>query len=78
MNDITKIVISLEKSSLLIKGISKTIKNEAKEQKGGFFSMLLCTLSAGLLANLLTGKGTIRAGECTVTAGQDFPFRLIL
>ena len=55
MNDIMKIVKSLEESSLLIKGISKTIKNEAKEQKGRFLSMLLRTLGAGLLGNLLTG-----------------------
>ena len=48
MNDIIKIVKSLEESSLLIKGVSETNKNEAKEQKGGFFGMLLGTLGAGL------------------------------
>ena len=42
MNEIMKIVKSLEESGLLIKGISETIKNKAKEQKGGFLSMLLC------------------------------------
>ena len=55
-NDIMKIVKSLEKSSLLIKGVSKTIKSEAKEQKGGFIGMLLGTLGASLLGNLLTDK----------------------
>ena len=63
INDIMKIIKSLEESGLLIKGFSKTIKNEVKEQKGGFQGMLLGTLGAGLLGNLLTGKGTIRAGE---------------
>ena len=64
MNDIIKIVKSLEDSGVLLKGISKTIQHEAKEQKGGFLSMLLGTLSASLLGNLLSGgKGVIRAGE---------------
>ena len=62
---------SLEESDLLINGVSKTFKNEAKEQKGGFFSMLLGTLGASLLENLLTGKATINAGEGTITAGQE-------
>ena len=57
---------------LLIKGVSETIQNEAKEQKGGFLSMLLGTLGASLLGNLLTGKGTIRAGEGTIRAGRNF------
>ena len=61
--NITKIIKSLEKSGLLIKGVSETTKNEPKEQKGTFLSMLLVTLGASLLGNLLTGKGTIRAGE---------------
>ena len=72
MNDIIKIVKSLEESGLLIKGVSKTIKNEGKEQKGGFLGMLLGTLGAGLLRNLLTGKGTIRAGKGTIRAGENF------
>ena len=64
MNDIIKIVKSLEDSGVLLKGISKTIQHEAKEQKGGFLSMLLGTLGASLLGNLLSGgKGVIRAGE---------------
>ena len=54
MNDITKIIKSLEESGLLIKGLSETIKNEAKEQKGGILRMLLGTLGASLLGNLLT------------------------
>ena len=53
MNDVMKIIKSLEESGLLIKGVSKTIKNEAKEQKGGFLIMLLDTLGANLLGNLL-------------------------
>ena len=57
MNDIIKIIKSLNESGLLIKGVSQTIKNEAKEQKGGFLSMLLSTLGASLLGNLLTAKG---------------------
>ena len=56
----TKIVKSLEKSGLLIKGVNETVKNEAKDQKGGFLSILLGTLVASLLGNLLTGKGRIR------------------
>ena len=56
MNDIMKIVKALEDSNILLKGVSETIKNETKEQKGGFLSMLLGTLGASLLGNLLTGK----------------------
>ena len=52
-----KIFESLEESGLLIKGFSETIKNEAKEQKGGFLGILLGTLGATLLGNLLTGRG---------------------
>ena len=65
MKDILKIVKSLEDSGLLLEGVSETIKNEAKEQKGGFLIMLLGTLGASLLGNVLTGKGVIRAGEGT-------------
>ena len=72
INDIMKIFKSLGASGLLIKGVSQTITNEAKEQKGGFLSMLLGRLGASLLGNLLTGKGTIRAGEGTFRDGQDF------
>ena len=63
MNDIIKIVQALEDSNILLKGVTKTIKNETKEQKGGFLSMLLGTLGASLLGNLLTGKGIVRAGS---------------
>ena len=64
MNDIIKIVKSLENSGVLFKGVSETIQHEAKEQRGGFRSMLLGTLGASLLGSLLTGgKGVIRAGE---------------
>ena len=71
MNDIMKIIKSLENSGILLKGVSKTIKNETKEQKGGFLSMLLGTLGASLLGNLLTGgKGIMRAGDGIVRAGS--------
>ena len=63
MNDIMKIIQALENSNILIKGVMKTIKNETKEQKGGFLSMLLGTLGASLLGNLLAGKGILRAGS---------------
>ena len=56
MKDLIEIVKSLEDSGLLLKGVSETIQNEAKEQKGGFLSMLLGTLSASLLGNILAGK----------------------
>ena len=69
MNDM-KIIKALENSGILLKGVSKTIENETKEQKGGFLSMLLGTLGASLLGNLLTGrKGIVRAGEGIVCAG---------
>ena len=69
MNDIM-IVQALENSGVLLKGITETIKNETKEQKEGFLSMLLDILGASLLGNFLTGKGTVRAGEGTVRAGE--------
>ena len=67
MHDILKIVKSLEDSGVLLKGVSEKIQNEAKKQRGGFLSMLLGTLGASLLGDLLTktlsGKGVIRGGE---------------
>ena len=63
MKAIMKIIKVLENSGILLKGVSKTIKNETKEQRGGFLSMLLGTL-ASLLGNLLSGeKGIMHAGE---------------
>ena len=71
MNDIMKIIEALENSGILLKRVSKTIENETKEQKGGFLSMLLGTLGASLLGNLLTGeKGIVRAGDGIVRAGK--------
>ena len=77
MDDLIKIVKSLEDSGLLLKGITESVQNEIKEQKGGFLSMLLGTLGASLLRNLLTGKGVYkkgngihRAGEGIVRAGE--------
>ena len=73
MEEIMKIVKLLEESGLLIKGISETIRNEAKEQKGGaLLSVILGTLAASVLGNALTGQGVIRAGGGTIRAGQDF------
>ena len=63
MNDIMKIVQALEDSNILLKGVTKTIKNETKKQKGGFLSMLLGTLGASLLGSLLSGKGIVRVGS---------------
>ena len=74
MDDILKIVKSLEDSGVLLKGVSETIQNKAKEQRGGFLSMLLGTLDASLLGDVLSkglsGRGVIRAGKGTVTAGE--------
>ena len=78
MNDIIEIVKSLADSGLLLKGVTETVQNEVKEQKGGFLSMLLGTLGASLLGNILAGRGINRArksrwinraGEEIVTTG---------
>ena len=73
MDDILKIVKSLEDSGVLLKGVSETIQHEAKEQTEGFLSMLLSTLGASLLGDVLSkgfsGRGVIRAGEGTIRAG---------
>ena len=63
MNDVMKIVQALGDSNILLKGITKTIKNVTKERKGGFLSMLLGTLGTSLLGNLLSGKGIVRASS---------------
>ena len=73
MGDILKIVKSIEDSGVLLKGVNETIQHEAKEQRGGFLSMLLGTLGASLLGDVLSkglsGKGVIRTGEGTIRAG---------
>ena len=70
MNDIMKIIEALENSGILLKGVTKTIENETKEQRGEFLGMLLGTLGASLLGNLLTGgKRMMRAGDGIVRAG---------
>ena len=73
MQDLLKIIKSLEDSGILLNEITETIKNEVKEQKDGFLSMLLGTLGASLLGDLLlknlSGRGVIRAGEGTMRAG---------
>ena len=77
IEEIIRILKSLEDSGLLLKGVNETVQNEAKEQKSGFLSMLLGTLDASLLGNLLTGgrvnrpgkgKGINRAGEGVLRA----------
>ena len=74
MNDLMKIVQALEDSDITLKGVTKTIKNETREQKYRFLSMLLGTLGVSLLGDLLTknlsGKGTVRAGEGFLRAGE--------
>ena len=77
MNYIMNMVKSLQESGLLIKYVTKTIENEAKEQKGKFFSMLLGRLFASLLGNLLTGKNTISAVEGTIRVVQILQLTLI-
>ena len=81
IDGITKIVKSLKEPGLLINGVNETIKNKAKEQKGVFLSMLLGTVGASLLGNLLTskgaiatsqGQGTIRIGKGAIRAGGIF------
>ena len=73
MKDFLKVVKSLEDSGILLNGITETVKNEFIEQKGGFLSMLLGTLGASLLRDLLpknlSGTGVKRAGEGTIRAG---------
>ena len=73
MDDILKVVKSLENSGVLLKGVSETIQHEAKKQRGAFLSMLLGTLGASLLGDILSiglsGSGVIRAGEGTIRAG---------
>ena len=77
IEDLIKIVKSLEDSGLLLKGITESVQNEIKEQKGGSLSMLLGTLGGSLLGNLLTrkginkkGKGINRAGKGIIRAGE--------
>ena len=63
MEDIIKIVKSLEDFGLLLKGVTETVQNKVKEQKAGFLSMLFGTLGVSLLGNILTGQGINRAGK---------------
>ena len=77
LKDIMKIIKSLKGSGLLLKGVSETIQNEVKEQKGRFLSMLLGTLGARLLGNMLAGKGMNRAVEEIISAGYGSKKSLI-
>ena len=70
MEDIIKIVKSLEGSGLLLEGVTATVQNEVKEEKGGFLGMLLCTLGASLLGNILSGREINRAGEGAIAKRQ--------
>ena len=70
MDDFIKIVKSLEDSGLLLKGVTKSVQNEVNEQKRGFLSMLLGTLGASLLGNLLPGKGAFHAEKGIHGAGK--------
>ena len=70
MEDLTKIVKSLEDSDLLLKGVTESVQNEVKEQKGGLLSMLLGTLGASLIGNLLTGKGVNKKYKGIHGAGE--------
>ena len=77
MENLIKIVKSLEDSGLLLKGVTESVQNEVKEQNGGFLSTLLGTLGARLLGSLLAGKGVNkkgkgihRAGEGVIRAGE--------
>ena len=72
MKDNIKIVKFLEESDLLVEGISKTIENEIKEQESWFLSMLLDTIIARLLGNMLAGKEVIQVGDELIKAGKDF------
>ena len=69
MEDITKIVKSLQDSGLSLKEVSETIQNKVKKRKERFLSMLLGTLGASLLGNMLAGEGINRAGEGFIRAG---------
>ena len=78
MEDLIKIIKSLEDSGLLLDQVTTvaclaTVQNEVEEQKGRFLSMLLGTLGASLLGNLLTGEGIYRVGEGIVRAGYGRP-----
>ena len=70
IEDLIKIVKSLEDSGLLLKGVTESVQNEVKEQKGGFLSMLLGTLGASLLGSLLAGKGINKKGKGINRAGE--------
>ena len=62
MNDIMKNVHGFEDSNIFLKGITKPVENETKEQKWGFLVLLLGFLGANLLGNMLKGIGILRAG----------------
>ena len=71
LNDPLEVIESLKKNGILLDGITETLKTEVKEQKGGFLSMLIGTLGASLLGNMLAGRGVIRAGKGAIRAGYE-------
>ena len=68
LNNLLKVIICLENNGILLDGITEAVKDEVKEQRGGFLSTLLSVVGSALLFNMLSGKGVIRAGEGTVRA----------
>ena len=72
MDESIRIIKSLENSDMLINGFSETIKHEMKKLEGGFLGMLLVTLGASVLGNMLTGKRLMRAGKDTMRAGRGY------
>ena len=67
-----KVTKSLKDAALLVKGVTETVENEIKEQKGRFFAMLVTTLASSLLESILSGKGVIRADKRTIRTGQGY------
>ena len=72
MDDIIRIIKSLENSGILIDGVSETVRHEIKKKEGGFFVMLLGTLNVSLLEYMLIGKGVMRAWKGVVRAGREY------
>ena len=72
-----KIVLALEDSNILLKGVSETTENQIKQQNGNGLGMILGSLAASLLGNLLTGKGTVRAGGGGIRAGERIKKKII-
>ena len=72
LNDLLKAIKSLENSGILLDGITETVKNKVKKQKGGFLSTLFSVVGLALLSSMFSGKGVIRAVEGTIRVGYGF------